>query len=46
MGWESINGDNVKECCVIGVGMGVVVEGGEIMGLQQTVLATPNLVYA
>ncbi len=40
MGWDSVNGDNVKGDCVIG-GWGGGMEGGEITGLQQAVLPTP-----
>ncbi len=46
MGLDSINGDNVKEDCVIWVGRGGGTEGGEITGCQQTVLPTPSQVEA
>ncbi len=46
MGLDSINGDNVKGDCVIGVGRGGGTEGREITGRQQTVLPTPSQVEA
>ncbi len=42
MGWDSINGDKTKGDCVIVVGRGGGIEGGEITGLQQTVLPMPS----